>query len=128
LPKIEDEKSWLRRPELYKRVVEPHKKKKNPVICFKMLHHTHSHDVVCNNVLEEIYVVRNKVELLCSRTLEIYCPKVGDCQILVPAKVLHHSAVVSWYFFNKSCIGIVQPCTSSAGFSETNKKITVNDI
>jgi len=29
LPKIEEDgKSWLRRPELYKRVVEPHKKKK----------------------------------------------------------------------------------------------------
>jgi hypothetical protein len=30
LPKIEeDEKSWLRGPKLYKRVVEPHKKKKD---------------------------------------------------------------------------------------------------
>jgi len=28
LPKIEDGKSWLRRPKLYKRIVEPHKKKK----------------------------------------------------------------------------------------------------
>jgi len=28
LPKIEEDgKSWLRRPKLYKRVVEPHKKK-----------------------------------------------------------------------------------------------------
>ena len=30
LPKIEEDgKSWLRRPKLYKRVVEQHKKKKN---------------------------------------------------------------------------------------------------
>jgi len=27
LPKIGDGKSWLREPKLYKRVVEPHKKK-----------------------------------------------------------------------------------------------------
>jgi hypothetical protein len=33
LPKIEEDgKSWLRRPKLYKRVVQPHKKKKSRYI------------------------------------------------------------------------------------------------
>ena len=35
MPKIEEDgKSWLRRPKLYKRVVEPHKKqKKIRILC-----------------------------------------------------------------------------------------------
>jgi len=33
LSKIEDGKSWLKRPKLYKRVVETHKKKKKKLVC-----------------------------------------------------------------------------------------------
>jgi len=33
LPKIEEDgKSWLRRPKLYKRVAEPHKKRNLPLL------------------------------------------------------------------------------------------------
>ena len=39
MPKIEEDgKSWLRRPKLYKGVVEPYKEKKNgtlPFVCYK---------------------------------------------------------------------------------------------